>query len=172
MSKKISVLLLSFLAACSSVERSKTVAPTPAKEFAQGEVILATQLLTKIFDQEMAPLACVPDTAEASLLLRTIQPRMDLAQDDLEAKLDSSSEIDQMIENCEKDCTCSFVEELFREHQVTLTKAQSKSFTKKKAAKDLNRCLSYIQGTFCQSDLYKTLNEEKKDFSFDEEESP
>lgn len=163
---KIIILLSFILTACSSV---KTPEPKAApKEFSPGEVILGTQLLQKIYDQEMAPLICVDDTDEAALLLRTIRPRMEVVQDDLEAKLDSTVEVDQLIKSCEKNCTCSFLDDLFKEHQVSLNKKQKASFTPTKVEKETNRCLSYIQTTFCKSELYLELNKEKVDFSFDE----
>lgn len=158
--------LLLFLAACSSVE--KPVNPAAPKEFARGEVILATQLLAKIFDQEMAPLNCVPDTDEASLLLRTIRPRMEVVEDDMEALLDDPAEVDKLIKTCDQSCICGYVDDLLREHLVTLTKPQQKMLNQKKTDKELNRCMNFAQSTFCQGDLYRELNREKADFSFEE----
>ena len=166
------ILILAFiLVGCSTAKKQEPVATTPAqppKEFARGEVILATQLLTKIFDGVMAPLACVPDAEEAELLLRTIRPRMEVAQDDTEAMLDNPKDVDELIKTCTANCTCEYVDELLREHLVKLTPAQKKSLNAKKTEKELNRCMSYVQSTFCQSDLYKTLDEEKSDFTFEE----
>lgn len=145
--------------------KKEVVAP---KEFARGELILATELLTKVFDEEMAPLACVPDTEEASLLLRTIRPRMEVVQDDMEAMLDNQKSIDELIKGCKESCTCHYVDELLREHQVVLNKNQKKLMNAVKTEKEQGRCLSFIQETFCQSELYKTLDGEKSDFSFEE----
>ncbi len=165
MSQRI-ILICLFLVSCSSIKApSEKASP---KEFSSGEVILGAQLLQKIYDEEMSRLACVRDTDEAGLLLRTIRPRMEVAQDDIEAKLDSSQEIDSLINNCEKNCTCSFLDDLFKEHQVILTKKQKASFSPAKVEKENNRCLSYIQTTFCKGELYQELNKEKVDFSFDE----
>lgn len=170
----IHLFLALFIASCSSVKKTETTPVettrkevTP-KEFSRGELILATELLTKVFDEEMAPLACVPDTEEASLLLRTIRPRMEVVQDDLEAMLDNPKEIDDLIKNCKENCTCHYVDELLREHQVTLTKHQKKLMNAVKTEKEQGRCLSFIQETFCQSELFKTLDAEKSDFSFEE----
>lgn len=169
----IHLFLALFIASCSSVKKSEP-APVPAKkeviakEFSRGELILATELLTKVFDEEMAPLACVPDTEEASLLLRTIRPRMEVVQDDLEAMLDNPKEIDELIKTCKENCTCHYIDELLREHQVTLNKTQKKLMNAVKTEKEQGRCLSFIQETFCQSELYKTLDAEKADFSFEE----
>jgi hypothetical protein len=164
---------LLFILSCSTPQvtppDSQTAKVESVKEFAPGELILATQLLTKIFDKEMAPLGCVPDTDEASLLLRTIRPRMEVVQDDLEAMLDDQKEVEAMILNCDKNCTCDHVDDLIREHLVVLNKAQKKILASKKNDKELNRCLSYAQSTFCQSELYKQLDKEKSDFSFEED---
>jgi hypothetical protein len=167
------IVIIFFLAACSSVPETevKKSVPAPAtaqKEFSRGELILGTQLLTKIFDQEMAPLECVPDTDEAGLLLRTIRPRMEIVQDDMEAALDDPKEVENLIKTCEQNCTCGYVDELLREHQVSLSKAQRKALMTKRTDKELARCLNYVQSTFCQSELFKTLNIEKEDFSFEE----
>jgi len=163
----LKIILLILITACSSLETPPK--PQAAKEFAHGEIILSTQLLTKIFDQEMAPIKCVPDTDEASLLLRTIHPRMEVVQDDLEAMLDNESEIQTLIDKCDQSCTCPFLDELFREHLVVLNKQMRKMLDTKKKEKDLNACLNYAQQTFCEGELYKALNQEKADFSFDEE---
>ena len=113
------VIILLFLVSCSMLESPKK---DPLKEFSKGEVILATQLLTKIYDQEMAPIKCVPDLDEAALLSRTLNPRMEVVQDDLEAMLDTDSEIESLIETCDQNCTCSFIDDLFRENLVVLKK--------------------------------------------------
>lgn len=169
---KILVIALLMMVGCSTVKKEEPKAPPkPAapREFSRGELILGTQLLTKIFDEEMAPLACVPDHDEASLLLRTIRPRMEVVQDDMEAMLDDAKEVDQLVKTCDQNCTCGYVDELLREHQVTLSKKQRNVLNSKKTDKELNRCMSFVQSTFCDGDLYKTLNQEKADFSFDEE---
>lgn len=163
---KIKIILLFFALSCSHLETPSN--PEVAKEFAKGEVIIATELLTKIFDQEMAPLKCVPETDEASLLLRTIRPRMEAVEDDLEASLDNSDEIKELIRTCDQNCTCNYLESLFREHQVSLDPEQVKLLNSKNTEKELNRCMNFAQSTFCQSDLYHELNKEKVDFSFEE----
>lgn len=167
------LFLIFLICACSTSQKTSTptVSETPVtapKEFSRGELILGTQLLTKIFDQEMAPLECVPDTDEAGLLLRTIRPRMEVVQDDMEAMLDVPQDIDNLIKTCEQNCTCGYVDELLREHQVNLTKTQKKILASKMTDKEISRCLNYVQTTFCQSELYKTLDKEKGDFSFEE----
>jgi len=165
------LILLLLITACSTAKKADTnpvVTPLPPKEFSRGELILGNQLLQKIFDKEMAPLECVPDTEEASLLLRTIRPRMDVVQDDMEAMLDNPEDVEELIKTCDQNCTCGFVDELIREHLVNLTKAQRKTLNLKKTNKEITRCLNYVQTTFCQSELYKTLDQEKADFSFEE----
>src|SRR5690606_3792555 len=116
----------------------------------------------------MASISCVPDLEEASLLLRTIQPRLDVVEDDLSAMMDDPKAVDDLIKTCHENCTCGHIDDLLREHVVTLTKAQRNLLNQKNTEKELNRCLSYIQNTFCQSELYKTLNGEKEDFSFED----
>ena len=164
------LLLVLLFASCASTQKvEKAAAPkAPPKEFSRGELILGTQLLTKIFDGEMAPIECVPDTEEASLLLRTIRPRMEVVQDDIEAMLDNPKEISLLISTCEQNCTCDYVDEVLREHQVIISRNERKMLNTKKTDKELSRCLSFVQTTFCQSELYKTLNVEKSDFSFEE----
>lgn len=168
MFKKLILILL--ISACSTVKKTDPapVVKAQPKEFSRGELILGTELLTKIFDQEMAPLECVPTVDEASLLLRTIHPRMDVVQDDMEAMIENPKDVAELIKTCEQNCTCGYVDELLREHLVNLTKAQRKMLNAKKNDKALNKCLNFVQSTFCQGDLYKTLNAEKADFSFEE----
>lgn len=167
MFKKLIILFI--VAACSTVPKTESpVEQKTPKEFSRGELILGTELLTKIFDQQMAPLKCVPDVDEASLLLRTIRPRMEIVEDDMEAMIDTPQDVAEMIKTCSQNCTCGFVDELLREHLVSLTKSQRKELSLKKSDKELNRCLNYVQSTFCQSELYKTLELEKTDFSFEE----
>lgn len=142
--------------------------PVQQKEFSRGEVILGTQLLTKIFDGEMGPLDCVPDHDEASLLLRTIRPRMELVEDDMEALLDNPEAVREMINTCDQNCTCVYVDDLLREHLVVLSRNLRKTITLKRSEREVNRCMSFVQETFCQSDLYRALNTEKVDFTFEE----
>ncbi len=143
--------------------------PTIAKEFSRGELILGTELLTKIFDEEMSPIACVPSSNEAELLLRTIRPRMEIVQDDMEALMDHPQEVSKLIKSCDRNCTCGYVDELVREHLVNLTPLQRKTLNTKNSDKELNRCMNYVQTTFCGSELYKTLNKEKAEFTFEGE---
>lgn len=162
------LLILFILAGCSTEKKSQSTAAPSSKEFARGEVILATQMLTRIFDGEMGFLECVPDHDEASLLLRTIRPRMEVVEDDIEALLDQEAEVKKLVENCEQSCTCSYVDDLLREHLVSLPRNLRKSLTKKNSEKETNRCMSFGQSTFCQSELYRALAAEKADFSFEE----
>lgn len=146
--------------------------PHAPKEFSRGEVILGTQLLTKIFDQEMAPIKCVPDVDHASLFLRTINPRMEVVQDDLEAMLDIEAEVKTLIETCDQNCTCTYVDDLLREHLVVLSKPLRKTLDQKKKQKDLASCLNYSRETFCDSELFRELDREKVDFNYEDEEMP
>lgn len=161
------LILLFFLYSCSMIEAPPR--PQTSKEFSRGEVILATQLLTKIYDQEMAPLKCIQDIDEAALLLRTLTPRMEVVQDDIEAMLDDESEIKSLVETCNQNCTCSYIDEIFREHLVNLDKKIRIKMDQKKKQKDLNSCLNYVKETFCESEIYKELALEKGEFSYREE---
>lgn len=178
MREKLVLLLTLVLFSCSSIQDSQVIEKKPAapavdqahnKEFDKGEVILATELLVKIFDKEMAPVACVHDHEEASLLLRTIRPRMEIVEDDMEALLDNKEDVAALIESCSQSCTCSYVDDLLREHMVPVTPEQQKALKQKRSKKEVNRCLSYAKETFCHSELFKSLSIEKADFSFDEE---
>jgi hypothetical protein len=86
----------------------------------------------------------------------------------LEAMLDDPKEVSALINTCDQNCTCGYVDELLREHLVSLTKSQKAVLNRKKSEKELNRCLNFIQTTFCESELYKTLDKEKEDFSFED----
>lgn len=163
---KFKLILLLLVVSCAQVKAPEN--PAASKTFSKGEVIMATELLVKVFDQEMAPLKCVPDTEEASLLLRTIRPRMEVVEDDLEASLDNSKEVTELIASCDQNCTCQYLDDLFREHQVILGEKDKKNLALKNTEKELNRCMNFAQSTFCQSELYSELNKEKADFSFEE----
>ena len=166
----VKIILLFILSSCSLVKAPSSQMVAPA-DFSQGEVLMAGQLLTKIFDGEMAPLDCVPDRDEAGLLLRTINPRMELVQDDFEAMLDEPKSINKLINSCDKDCSCGLMDDLIREHLVNLDKKQRANLEAKKKEKDQNSCLNFAKETFCSSELFKALNKEKADFSY-EEDSP
>ena len=173
----INILFLSLLfAGCSLINKPqdhktglKTVQMTrEIRVFSRGEIILASELLNKIFDQEMAPISCVPDIQEASLLLRTLQPRLDEIEDDLSSRMDDPAAVAGLIGSCEENCTCFHVSDLFREHLVPLTKTQKLTLSKKMTPKEQTRCFTFIKETFCKGDLYKALNSEKGDFSFED----
>lgn len=169
MSIKALILLLFTLIGCSHLEEPHN--PEMPKEFSSQELIIGTDLLARIFDLEMAPLSCVPNTDEASLLLRTIRPRMDVVQEDMEAVLDDPKAINDLINSCDKNCTCSYLDDLLRENLITLTKEQANLMKEKKSPAKISRCMNYARSIFCESSLYKELNKEKSDFSF-EEKSP
>lgn len=161
------ILLLLFMVSCSHLEEPHN--PEVPKEFSASELILGTELLSKIFDMEMGTLSCVPNTEEASLLLRTIKPRMDVVQEDMEAMLEDPGAVNKLINNCDKSCICNYVDDLLRENLVSLSKEQQKVLEKKKSPEEVNRCMNYARSTFCESELYKELAKEKSDFSFEED---
>jgi hypothetical protein len=166
MSIKLTLLLILSMA-CAQLKNQPSP-PLAPKDFSQGELIMGTQLLAKIFDEEMAPLECVPDSDEAALLLRTIQPRMEVMLDELESKLDNNERVDDLIKNCPQSCSCPYIDDVLREHQVGMSKSQQKMMQANKSQKQINRCLNYMQETFCKSELYQELNKEKAHFSFEE----
>ena len=142
--------------------------PSHPKDFQAGDIVNANQLLTEIFEQEIPPIDCVPTIDEASLLLRTLSPRMELVQDDFEALLDDESKVAGLIQECELNCTCGFIEDLFREHMVPLDK-KLKRILDDKIRKDKNQaCMTQVKAKFCLSDLYRTINLEKEDFTYQE----
>ncbi len=165
------IISLFFVFSCSflpqSQENTSTLESGPRQDFPRGELYLVTEILAKIYDREMTPLVCIPDRGEAELFLRTIRPRMEQVYDDTEAKLDLPEEVENLISTCDQDCTCGLVDDLIREHQVKLSKAQQKTLNHKVSEKEINRCLGFTQSTFCQSELYQILNKEKVDFSFE-----
>lgn len=165
------MILMSYSCSSTSVSSKKVAHPQhleSSKHFSSGEIILPHELLNKIFDQEMAPLECVPNSDEAGLLLRTLRLRMEVIEDDIEASLDDDEKVTQLIETCQNNCICSYVEDLLKEHQVDLSPSLKKSLQKKNSPKEISRCLNFARTTFCQSELYKELNKEKVDFSFEE----
>ncbi len=167
MFKLISLLVLMACSTGQNLNQSKSVVDREAlKDFSPRELITTTQMLTKIYDGDMKHLSCVPDQPEAELLLRTLRPRMEVVIDDIEALFDQDQEINSLVNNCKTDCTCEFIDELFREHQIALTKAQSKSITQG-IAENKKSCLSQRAKTFCSSTLKKELDKEKSDFSFE-----
>jgi hypothetical protein len=162
------ILIISSCALKPPASQEMKPPPLSSKNFSNEEMILAQELLSKIFDQEMAPLECIPNTDEAGLLLRTLRPRMEVVEDDLEASLDDNNKVKLLIESCHNHCICSYVEDLLKEHQVVLGTLEKKSLMKKNSPKELSRCLNFAKSTFCQSELYKELSKEKVDFTFEE----
>lgn len=163
MFKIISFVLLM---ACSSVKGPQPPRPEGHLDFSPRELITSTQLLTKIYDGEMAPLSCVPDSSSAELLIRTLRPRLEVVIDDIEAILDQENEVISLVNNCQTDCTCEFVDEIFREHQVTLSKAHTLILQKGVVANE-GVCLKARAKIFCEGPLFKELDKEKSDFSFE-----
>ena len=151
---------------CSTSPSYKDKRAQAPKDFSPRELITSAALLTKIYDEQMAPLSCVPDADAAELLIRTLRPRLEVVMDDIEAVLDQESEINSLVNNCQSDCTCEFIDEIFREHQLTLKKSQNKILQAGTKANE-NVCLAQRAETFCSSALFKELDKEKGDFSFE-----
>jgi hypothetical protein len=142
--------------------------PSLSKDFQSGEVINSHQLLTKIFDRELPPIDCVPNIDEASLLLRTLSPRMELVQDDLEASLDDENKVAELLKECDLNCTCSFIDDLLREHMVPLDEKLKRLLVDKIKSNKNQACMTQLKEKFCQGDLYHTINQEKEDFTYQE----
>lgn len=157
------IILTLFISCATSQRASKTDA---LKDFSPRELITSSRLLTKIYDEERPPLTCVPDTAAAELLLRTLRPRLEVVIDDIEAALDNTQEVNSLVNNCLNDCTCEFIDDIFREHQIALTKAQTKTLQKGIKANEAT-CLDGRAKSFCSSQLFQALDNEKGDFSFE-----
>jgi|SRR5690606_32641569 len=160
--------LISFflIFSCSFTSNQRVSRDDAPKDFSPRELITSAQFLTKIYDEQMPPLSCVQDTDSAELLLRTLRPRLEVVVDDIEAILDQDHEVNSLITNCQSDCTCEFIDEVFREHQLTLTKSQTRTLMKGIKANE-GVCLEGRAKSFCESALFKELDKEKEDFSFE-----
>lgn len=141
MQTKLIFCIIIILSSCSTLKSQNTSnkhhisKEEVPKDFNSAEVIQSSILLTKIYDKEISPLPCVPDTEEAAVLQRTLEPRFELAQDDFEASLDHVTEVDKLIEKCEFNCSCYYIDELIREHQVNLSRQSKKLLNDKKTSK-------------------------------------
>lgn len=133
-----------------------------------NQVIQSNTLLTKIYEGEIKPLRCIEDKEEAELFLRALASRFDTVSDDYQSKLDNQDEIKNLINNCESNCTCDFLEELLKENEIDLTPAQSAQFKKIKIKKVTETCTAQIEELFCQSQLFRELDKEKDLFKYDE----
>jgi hypothetical protein len=162
------LLLALICVSCTKLPVQEPRKPHAPPSFAAQEVILANQFLTKIFDGEIAPIDCVASGDEASLLLRTLRPRMEGVEDDLQASLDDQSAVKKLVGNCQLDCTCHYVAEIIRENNVNLEKQQASALKNKTTPKELNRCLEPLKANFCSGKLYQVLDQEKSDFTYDD----
>lgn len=151
---------------CSTTKDYRASREDAPKDFSPRELITSAQMLTKIYDEQMPPLSCVSDTDSAELLLRTLRPRLEVVVDDIEVVLDQDHEVSSLINNCQNDCTCEFIDEIFREHQLTLSKRQVKTLSKGIKANE-GTCLKARAENFCNSVLFEELDKEKEDFSFE-----
>jgi hypothetical protein len=133
-----------------------------------AEIILANQLLERIYSQESSPLECIADIDDASLLQRTLSPLLETAQDEFEASLDNDSTLNQLVTNCELECTCLYLNDLIKEHQVILQKETNKILLKKLKSKKTLECTKEFSENFCKSKLFEKLNQEKNQFTYEE----
>ncbi len=162
----LKIISFLFILSCSFTNDHRASRDDAPKDFSPRELITSAQMLTKIYDEQMPPLSCVPDTDSAELLLRTLRPRLEVVIDDIEATLDQDHEVNSLVKNCQNDCTCEFIDEIFREHQLTLTKSQTTTLSKGIKANE-GVCLVGRAKSFCESVLFKELDKEKGDFSFE-----
>ena len=161
------VSILGFTLSCAQHKNLTLVNQTGPVEI-DYKVIQSNTLLTKIYEGEIKPLSCVEDKEEAELFLRTLASRFDNVSDDYQSKLDDQDEIKNLINNCESNCTCDFLEELLKENEIDLTPAQSAQFKKIKLKKVTEVCSAQIEELFCQSQLFRELDKEKDLFKYDE----
>lgn len=162
----LKIISLIVLLSCTTQSSQRASYPDAPKDFSPRELITTSQMLTKIYDELIPPLSCVVDSDSAELLLRTLRPRLEVVIDDIESTLDQSTEVASLINNCKNDCTCEFIDEIFREHQIVLSSSQRSIVTKGIRANE-NVCLKQREEQFCQSALFKELDKEKSDFSFE-----
>lgn len=163
----LKLLMTLFFVACAQIKTPPS-APVPPKNFPSADVIQATQLLTRIFDGEIKGIRCVPSAEEASLLLRTLRPRMEVVEDDLQAHLDHPSTIQQLLVSCQQQCTCQYVDELIRENNIVLSKKERGQLNTRISDKENKRCSTAFMQTFCQGELFQTLDNEKAEFTYDD----
>jgi hypothetical protein len=161
------ILILGFTFSCAQHKDLTFVNQTGPVEI-DNQVIQSNTLLTKIYEGEIKPLGCIEDKEEAELFLRTLASRFDIVSDDYQSRLDDQDEIKKLINNCESNCTCDFLEELLKENEIDLTPAQSAQFKKIKFKKMTEACTAQIEESFCQSQLFRELEKEKDLFKYDE----
>ena len=131
------------------------------------EIILANNLLTNVFEGKLKTNECIEDTEDSELLLKTLQSRFEEVTDSYQAKLDNDSEIENLIKNCEVDCSCHFLQDLFKENEIQLNKKLSSELKKQLNGDKFKTCTEKHRREFCQSELFKKLDQEKESFKFD-----
>jgi hypothetical protein len=163
------LLLLLFIMACTTQvsPTKKRDAQAESKEFSASEIIISHTLIEKIFDKQMPPLACIEDVSEAELFLRTLTPRMEMVEDEIMATFDEPKRVEEILKTCEKECTCSFIMDLLKENEVSLSKKIKNDLSPVKLEKQLNKCLSFYSTSFCQSEIYQQLEIEKDEFNYE-----
>ena len=158
-----SLLFLFICLACSTPERSSS-----EFIFVDSEVILANDLFEKLLSNETSKLECIEDNDDAELLQRTLNPIYENVRDEFEAVLDEEEKLSGLINDCEKNCTCNYVNDLVKEHQVELPKKLKKTLLNKTNEKQSKECLKQFADNFCKSKLFEKLEQDKKQFSFEE----
>ncbi len=159
--------ILGFILSCAQHEKTNRPDQIAVEEI-DNQVIQFNALLTKIYEGKIKPLSCIEDKEEAELLLRALASRFDSVTDVYQSRLDHQDEIQDLINNCESNCTCDYVEELFKENEIELSTPQSAQFNQIKAKMVSKNCTDQIQKIFCQSQLFRELDKEKDHFKYEE----
>lgn len=97
--------LLVCISSCSGVKKE----PSSSVNFADSDIILAHDLLDKIYSKELPPIECISDSEEASLYQRALGPVFERIQDEFEATLADEKKLQTLLNQCEKDCTCHYL---------------------------------------------------------------
>ncbi len=158
--KTFSVLIhLIFIGSCSGLHN-----PSPSDEINISETLHAQELLLNIKDKKTETLPCIEDPEDAEILLKILDPQYEDVLDSYQAKLDDDTEIEKLIQNCENDCTCSFINSLLEENEIKLEKTVKKDLIRKISSKEFVTCSKEMTNNFCESSLYKKMEKEKSEF--------
>ena len=164
MGKSLMCILLFISVSCTHQSRQ---APTPSPLNEMQNIILANELLTKIYEGVLSPNKCIVDKEEAELLLKTLGPKFEEVVDQYQAKLDDDTEIENFVKSCGATCTCHFIQELFTQNEIKISKKLNTEIKTQISGQVFKACLVNYQLNFCQSELYLNLEKEKESFKLD-----
>ena len=160
------LVILIFIGSCAS-SNSRAPMASPPIEISTSETLHAHELLLSIMDGKSETLPCIEDPEEAAILLKTLDPEYEEILDSYQAKLDDDKEVQQLIQNCEKDCTCLFINSLLEENEIPIEKAVKKDLKLKMSGERHIACSQKMTNQFCESSLYKKIEKEKLEFKLD-----